>query len=149
MSTRQLKNRLKQSLRRRVRRSERRAESQHAPTAGSTPMHSSFRSALAELGTEVWRLGRRITANPDASNRIRESHVGLVRCLTDLGVRIDDPLGQTFVEGMNADVIDLPEGADPANEPMVITDVLKPAVFVDDVCVVTPQIIVERKDGNE
>lgn len=149
MSTRRLKNRLKQALRRRVRRSERRAESHPVPTAGTAPMHSSFRSALAELGTEVWRLGRRITANPDASDRIRESHVGLVRCLTDLGVRIDDPLGQPFVEGMNADVIDLPEGADPANESMVITDVLKPAIFVDNVCVVTPQVVVERGDGGE
>jgi len=100
---------------------------------------------LGNLGTEVWRLGKRLTAGSGTNDRIEESHKGLMRCLGELGVRIEDPLGARYFEGMNADVIDLPDNADPVDEILVITDVLRPAVFVSDTCVVSPQIIVEKK----
>ena len=104
-------------------------------------------ATLGSLGTEVWRFGeRRIAAAPETNDRIQESHKNLVRCLEQLGVRIQDPLGERYIEGMNADVIDLPNSVDAANEILIITDVLRPTVFIDGVCIVSPQIIVEREE---
>ncbi len=106
-------------------------------------------AALAALGVEVWRLGRRIESASEQGDRFKESHSRLVRGLEDAGVRIDDPLGREFVEGTTADIIDMPTGVNPGEDTLVVTNVLRPAVFVAGKCVISPQIVVERQESEE
>jgi hypothetical protein len=103
-------------------------------------------AAIARLALEVWRLGRRVEAAPGTSGRIADSYTRLVRELEALGVRIDDPFRRRFVDGTHAEIVDLPDGADPARETLIVSDVLRPAVFVDGQCVVVPQIILQRAE---
>jgi len=112
------------------------------PTAGSP-------AALAALGVEVWRLGRRIEGAAEQGDRFKDSHSRLVRALEDAGVRIDDPFGREFVEGTTADIIDMPTGINPSEDTLVVTNVLRPAVYVAGKCVVPPQIVVERQKSEE
>jgi len=106
-------------------------------------------TALAALGVEVWRLGRRADAAPEQGDRFRDAHSRLVRALEDAGVRIDDPLGREFVEGTTADIIDMPEGLNPAEDRLVVANVLRPAVYVAGRCVISPQIVVGRQNSEE
>ena len=150
MKAKRLKRRLREAVKRKINRTDRRDEGITAESPKTIDLSTGpWKSALGNLGTEVWRLGRRLGASDNISDRIQESHRGLMRCLDELGVRVDDPIGDRYFEGMNVDLIDLPDGADPANEVMIITDVLRPAVFVNGICVVTPQIIVERQEDKE
>lgn len=123
-----------------------------SPVAAAAPPARPLRQlGVAALAIEVWRLGRRILAAPGTSERIVDSHARLVRLVEDGGIRVDDPLGRRFVEGTHAEIIDMPDGADPVTESIVVTEVLRPAVYVDDICVVIPQIILgrtEQKEGN-
>lgn len=110
---------------------------------------SATAAALAALGVEVWRLGRRTESASEQGDRFKESHGRLVRCLEDAGVRIDDPLGRKFVEGMTADVIDMPTEINQSEDTLVVANVLRPAVYVAGKCVVAPQIVVEHQKSEE
>lgn len=125
----------------------RRQEPPSAPGSQVAPP-ASAQALLAPLAVEVWRLGRRIAAAPGTSERFADSHARLVRALEDAGVRTDDPLGTRFVEGTSAQIIDMPDGADPALESVIVTDVLRPAVYVDGICIVTPQVILGRSNDD-
>jgi hypothetical protein len=103
---------------------------------------------LGPLSVEVWRLGKRLGALPVPEERLADSHRRLTAELTKLHVRIDDPLGQQYIDGMHADVVDQPTGCDPTAERIIISDVLRPSVFVNGICVVMPQIVLERDQGN-
>lgn len=100
--------------------------------------------ALAQLAAEVWRLGRRIEATPDASDRFVDSHRRLVRVLDDLGIRIDDPFGRLYIEGMNAEVVDVPMYSGSERDSFVVSEVLRPAIFFGGQCVSVPQIMLAR-----
>lgn len=104
---------------------------------------------LSPLAIEVWRLGRRISAAPGTSERIADSHARLVRACEDAGIRVDDPLGRQFIDGTHAEIIDMPDGADLVTDRIVVTDVLRPAVYVDGACVVMPQVILGRSEQKE
>lgn len=96
---------------------------------------------LGRLAVEIWRLGRRIDALPEPQERITDSYKRLVAALEDGSVRIDDPIGQRFIEGTNAEVIDLPKGSDPARDVLIVSDVLRPAVFVAGEAIIIPQVV--------
>lgn len=100
---------------------------------------------LAPLSIEVWRLGKRLAALSSPEARLDDSHRRLLAELERLEVRIADPLGQQFFEGTHADVIDMPDGCDPASERIIIADVLRPGIFVNGICVVVPQVLLARE----
>ncbi len=122
------------------------------PTRSAPPASVMFNAPLGSLAVEVWRLGRRLESAPDANERLLDSHRRLSDELVALSVRIDDPIGRKYIDGLNAEVLDMPLNYDPATGGLVISDVLRPAVFLQEVCIVVPQIMLSReelKDGTE
>ncbi len=136
---------LRETISRRIDRKGRAA----AQSASEPQLDANSPKALAALGVEVWRFGRRIAKACDAGDRYQDSLARLVRALEDVGVRIDDPLGRVFVEGTTAEIVDMPAGIDFVNDTLVVANVLRPAVFVAGKCVVAPQIVVERQNTEE
>jgi hypothetical protein len=106
-------------------------------------------AALGPIAVEVWRLGRRIAQDAEPRPRVVDSHARLLRALEDAGARIDDPINERFVEGTNAEIIDMPTGVDTLRDALIISDVVRPAVYVHERCVVTPQIMLERAKVEE
>ena len=106
-------------------------------------------AALGPIAVEVWRLGRRIAQDAQPHPRVVDSHARLLRALEDAGARIEDPINARFVEGTNAEIIAMPPGVDALLDALVISDVVRPAVYVRERCVVAPQIILERADSGE
>jgi hypothetical protein len=104
---------------------------------------------FGRLAAEVWRLGRRIDAQPETHERIVDSYKRLVAALEDGGVRIDDPIGRRFVDGTNAEIIDLPNGSDPARDVLIVSDVLRPAVFVAGEAVIIPQVLLAYEQQSQ
>jgi hypothetical protein len=106
-------------------------------------------AALGPIAVEVWRLGRRIAQDAQPHPRVVDSHARLLRALEDAGARIDDPIHERFVEGTNAEIIDMPTGVDTLRDALIISDVVRPAIYVHERCVVTPQIMLERANVEE
>lgn len=99
------------------------------------------REHLAQVAVEVWRLGQRLEAADLSRERLGDSLRRLTEALAQAGIRYSDPTGSAYTEGMNAEVI-AGDAVGGAAEGLPIVQVLRPAVFVDDVCVVAPQIVV-------
>lgn len=97
------------------------------------------REALANLGVELWRLERRLQSPQPDHEKLVDSAARLRRWLGQLGVEIDDPISRTFVDGSTLEVIDAPPEAG-ASE-LVVVDVMRPTVFVDQVCALNAQVI--------
>ena len=101
-------------------------------------------SSIADLALEVWRLGRRIASASSVSERIEDSFVRLSRSLEEMNVEVRDPTGERYVEGMNADVVDMPHGSGDTSQTLVISEALRPAIYLNGTCVSVPQIMVEQ-----
>ena len=107
-------------------------------------------AVLAQLGVEVWRLGQRLGGGELSHERLEDSFRRLIQALGKAGVRIDDPNGLVYVEGMNAEVIGGGEaGSGSPPEALVIAQVLRPAVFVNDVCMIPPQVVIGARGSLE
>lgn len=96
---------------------------------------------LAHIAIEVWRLGKRLDATGEAPERIRASYDRILLKLHEGGVEVRDPTGERFVEGMNAEVIDMPPADPVGRSALVVADVLRPAVFLRGTCVIAPQVV--------
>lgn len=139
------------------RRVPRRTTGRHAPpsTAAAGPLsmdavHTGVNpEALGAVAVEVWRLGRRIAQEAQPHPRVVDSHARLLRTIEDAGARIEDPIHERFIEGMNAEIIGAPTGVDASRDALVIGDVVRPTVYVHDICVVVPQILLKLADGDE
>lgn len=106
---------------------------------------------FVQIAVEVWRLGQRLDQSPLSRERLDDSFRRLSTALADVGVRFEDPSGQAFVEGTNAEVVGTGARETEADrDELVVTQVLRPAVFVNNVCVIPPQIVVGSRgsDGN-
>ena len=116
---------------------------------------------LAQLAIEVWRLEQRVEVTEPSRDRLQDSVRRLTAALQDVGVRFIDPTGHSYTDGMNAEIVAV-EATDASSEPttvsaettdattlMIIKQVLRPTIFVDDVCVVAPQIVVGRATTGE
>ena len=117
---------------------------------------------LAQVAIEVWRLEQRLDVTELSRDRLQDSVRRLTAALSDAGVRFLDPTGHSYTDGMNAEVVAMDaddasaepptppsaEAADATNA-MIIKQVLRPSIFVDDVCVVAPQIVVGRATTGE
>ncbi len=98
-------------------------------------------STLAKIAVEVWRLGRRLDRVEHLPAGVRQAHERLRRLLDDGGVEIRDPYGERFFEGSNAEVIDGPGAGTVEPERLLVTDVLRPGVFINGTCVIAPQVV--------
>lgn len=103
---------------------------------------------LAQVAVEVWRLGQRLDAPEPSRERLDDSLRRLVNALEEAGIRYSDPIGQPYTAGMNAEVI-ASQNAPASVGPLAITQVLRPAVFIDEVLTVAPQIVIgdPQQDG--
>lgn len=103
---------------------------------------------LGRLGVEVWRLQMRAAAGN--LDRVRDSVARLVEALGDLGVDIQDPAGQPFADGSTAEIIGH-NGSPAEGEMLIVTETIRPAVFISGRLAVTPQVILgtekERDHG--
>ena len=99
-------------------------------------------SPIAQLAIEVWRLGLRLDQSEISPERLTDSLRRLTSALDRAGVRFHDPVGERYFEGMNAEVIGLGDRTDSGLDSLAITQVLRPAVFVNGVCLIAPQIVV-------
>jgi hypothetical protein len=105
--------------------------------------------ASAPIAIEVWRLGRRLAQDASAGERLHDSYRRLLAEIERVGLALDDPLGRPYVAGMAAEIVDMPDGAALEPDSLVVSDVLRPAVFFAGRCVVQPQIILSRKPMTE
>ena len=101
---------------------------------------------LASLGVEIWRLGVRLDAADHG--RLQDSYKRLKRAFEDLGGRLEDRRGERFVDGMTAEILDQPRGADPGDGGLVWIETIRPGVYLDGKCIVSPQIMLaEAPEG--
>jgi hypothetical protein len=71
--------------------------------------------------------------------RIEDSIDRLTRVLGQLQTRVDDPIGTRFIEGTVAEILHAPPEA--ASRPLFVIETVRPAVFVAERRVVSPQVI--------
>jgi hypothetical protein len=104
---------------------------------------------LATLAVEVWRLRRRLNAE-SVSGRTLASCRRLEELLLEGRVRVDDPLGEDYVDGSLAEVIDAPPNWTTPEQRLVVVETLRPAVFLGEVCIMQPQVLLDYKtEGSE
>lgn len=96
-------------------------------------------ATLARLGVEIWRLGARL--HHGNLERARDSHERLLRAFEDLGGRIEDRAGEFFVDGMTAEILDQPQGIDPAAGTLVWAETIRPGIVIGGQQVLAPQVL--------
>ncbi len=97
------------------------------------------REALGQLGVEIWRLGQRVVN--ETNPRLRDSQERILRAFQSLGGTIEDWTGDTFHDGTLAEIIDQPEAADAGADTLMVSQVVRPAVYFAGVRLVTPQVV--------
>ncbi len=95
------------------------------------------------IGVEIWRLGLRIESGK--VERLPDSYQRLSALFEELGGRIEDRQGETFIDGMNAEILVQPDGIDPGSGALVWDATVRPGIYINDHCVVTPQVILSSR----
>ena len=129
------------------------SRSKSSSGADATPLRPKQRDTqtLALVAVEVWRLGRRLEKSEGLPESVRNAYERMTRLLEDGGIEIRDPYGGRFIEGSNAEVIGSPQTETVTEGELIVTDVLRPGIFVGGVCEIAPQVVLgaSQDDGNE
>lgn len=110
------------------------------------PVYDERPKAFGVLGVEIWRLERRL-ADFDQP-RIKDSHGRLVKAFEAAGGRIEDRTGETFFDGMRAEILDQPDASEP-DARLVVAETVRPAVYLDDRRIVEAQVILAIAEPEE
>jgi hypothetical protein len=98
---------------------------------------------IAETGTTLWRLRRRVTAGgdpPQEMKRISRDIEAMEDALSQANIEIIDPAGQKYADGMALKVIARQKTPGIASETVIET--IKPTIFMKNVLIQRGEVIV-------
>jgi len=108
-------------------------------------------SALLDIALETWRIGARCRKLQGAEGR-GDPAIGFAvekihHILKEMGIEIQDPLGETYHEGMGLDVLtfDFPPDELPANR--IVQETVSPAVYYNGKLIKMAKVIIGSAGG--
>ena len=121
-----------------------------ARQADPAPEQPSDDSAMADLATNLWRVGKKLTAEPngDASRgrRLASRHAQAAQeSLAEAGVQIQDHDGMPFHPGLSLDVIAYEPR--PGTVAETVVETVRPSVYRGGRCIQIGQVIVAQPEG--
>lgn len=104
---------------------------------------------VSQVIVEIWRIERRLASGMNSELSLKASIERIRRQLSSAGFEIRDPDGSEYVEGMNVEILDMPNLDDVGDRILRVSEVLRPAVYFEGKCVVAPQVILSIAEGEE